>query len=242
MRVNRKEKFIKLLLAVMARTGLIVETFDFEKELLVMMEDRRYADLFYFFETMDDINFTELLNQYREEDLIDTSFTLREVTIRISNEMFYKVSDQILHQFDDNLINLMEMLLRELDLSRGLQQEVATPVMARYRLSNPNGMHTIKSISSIVTDGDVKKAFAGSTGGIIVENATFLVIQDYIDKKLNDFQLFYKFEDKRFVLRMVREIIDFYRRIMDNTNRVEEDERFERLDNVQGYKYKKYIY
>lgn len=93
MKVNRKEKFIQLLLAVMARTGLIVETFDFEKELLVMMEDRRYADLFYFFETMDDINFTELLNQYREEGLIDTTFTLREVTIRISNKMFYNVSD-----------------------------------------------------------------------------------------------------------------------------------------------------
>lgn len=241
MKVNRKEKFIKLLLAVMARTGLIVETFDFEKELLVMMEDRRYADLFYFFETMDDINFTELLNQYREEGLIDTTFTLREVTIRISNKMFYNVSDQILYQFDDNLIKLMEMLLRELDLSRSLQQEVSVPVMARYCLSNPNGMHTIKPVSSIVTDGDVRKAFAGSTGGIIVENATFLVIQDYIDKKLNDFQLFYKFEDKRFVLRLVREIIDFYRRIMNNTNRVEEDERFERLDNIEGYKYKKYV-
>lgn len=242
MKINTKEKFINLLLATMAEMGLLVETYDFQKELLMMMSDRRYDDLFYFFEDMSDLDFTECLDKYSEERLIEVRYSLRAVTISILNGMFYPVADQILEKYDKNIVKQMESMLRELDLSRCLQREVYSQGRVRYLLSNPNGLHHIGVGSSVVTDGNVMKSFERDTGGIIVQEATFLTIQEFDGEVLNSIDLYYKFEDKRFVFKLVKEILTYYKRVIENNIGIcEDDEKFEELDGVSGYKYKKYI-
>lgn len=240
MRINSKEKFITLMLSTMAQMGFMVETYDFEQEMLQMMSDRRYTDLFYFFESLDDLDFADFLEKYYREGLIELNFSIRTVTIRLLNRMFYPVADEELAKYDETTKKLMQNMLRELDLSKDLRDQVGREVKARYYLSNPNGLHDMKSTSSIVTDGSAINEMENETGTIVVQDATFLIIQDMVDSKLKEIKFFYKFEDKHFVYRVIKEVMEFYRSLREKTT-CDSLEHFEKIPGIDGYRYRKYL-
>lgn len=240
MKVNSKEKFIKLLVSTMVRMGYLIESFDFERDLVMMMSIDKYNDLFYFFDDISDFDFTSMLSEMQRDGLIRVSVESNKTKVEILNKLFYTVSDQILSNFDDNLIRLMEEMIRELTLSKNLSEKLPNGVNGIYRLTNPNRVYNVSSSHSIVTDGMVVRIDNEATGACIVQSANFVFLQRFLGGKLSEVQLFHKFEDQRYLFTKLKEILEFYRYLSDSHENKEEFSHFEKIKDINGYRYKKY--
>lgn len=239
MKINSKEKFIKLFVSTMARMGYLIETFDFEKDLLLAMNNRKYEDLFYFFDDVSDLDFSLILLEMQQNGLISISSGIRSVKISVLDKLFYKVSNEILRNYDESIINLMESLIKEIDLSKSLAEVLPDGVQGIYRLTNPNGIYVMDSTHSIVTDGIVVNASEVKSGSVLVQSANFVIMQSYVENKLKGLELSYKFDDKRFILRIAKEIIDLYRTMMSTGDLEQDNKRLEKLNDINGYRYRK---
>ncbi len=242
MKINSKDKFIRLYIAVMAEMGYFVETFDFEKDMIKLMSNRKYEDLFYFFDDISDFDFSDILRNMHDSELIEVSESLRTTKITILDKMYNEEAERLLSKYDIGTINLVTEMIRELDLSKSINNEISSAIESCYRLANPNGVYFMGDTHSIVTDGIVIKIDEEKSGGYLVENATFVVIQNYFNNELKELQLYHKFEDKRRMLSIIKEIIDYQRKIRDAAKKsvllIEEDTNyFEMLEGIKGYRY-----
>jgi len=70
MKINTKRKFITLLVSVMAKKGYMIETFDFEKDLITFLSFDKYSNLFYFFENISDFDFEDILKELQRDGLV----------------------------------------------------------------------------------------------------------------------------------------------------------------------------
>ncbi len=244
MKINTKRKFITLLVSVMAKKGYMIETFDFEKDLITFLSFDKYSNLFYFFENISDFDFEDILKELQRDGLVSVSFDTRKTRIELLHKMFYSVSDEILSSFDDESINLMEELLEEHSLSVSLNSELPNNVQGIYRLTNPNRVYNLNNFHSIITDGVVCNVDTNKTGAYLVQDAIFVFLQSFMDCGLVEMQVFHKFEDRRYIYNKAKEILKFYYYLeMTAKKRAsfdeEEFENFEKLDEVNGYRYKK---
>lgn len=239
MKVNSKEKFIKLLVSTMAKMGYIIETYDFENDLIMMMSIAKYDDLFYFFNDISDFYFTDILLEMNRDGLIKVSSDMNNIKIEIVNKMFYTVSDEILKIFSPELINLMAQMIRELDLSKQMSQSLPENVHGIYRLANPNRIYGIGDNHSIITDGMVVGVNT-TTNACLVQNANYVFLQRFYEDKLAEMQLYYKFDDQRFLLRRIKEILDFYRYLDGQQAKREEFSKYKKLTGINGYRCDRY--
>lgn len=244
MKINTKRKFITLLVSVMAKKGYMIETFDFEKDLITFLFFDKYSDLFYFFEDISDFDFEEILRELQRDGLISVSFDTRKTRIELLHKMFYNVSDEILSTFDKESIKLMEDMLEEYSLSVSLTSELPNNVQGIYRLTNPNRVYNVNKSHSIITDGLVCKVDTDKTGAYLVQDATFVFLQSFMDSRLVEMQVFHKFNDRRYIYNKVKEILKFYYYLKMNAQKrdrfiEEEFQNFEKFDEINGYRYKK---
>lgn len=244
MKINSKRKFITLLVSVMAKKGYMVETFDFEKDLITFLSFGKYDDLFYFFEDVSDFDFGDILRELQRDGLISVSFDTRKTRIELLHKMFYSVSDEILSTFDKESIKLMEDMLEEYSLSVSLTGELPNNVQGIYRLTNPNRVYNLNKSHSIITDGVVCNVDTDKTGAYLVQDATFVFLQSFMDSILVEMQVFHKFEDRRYIYNKVKEILKFYYYLEMNAQKrscfnEEEFQDFEKLVEINGYRYKK---
>lgn len=244
MRINSKDKFIKLFVCVMSKMGCSIETFNFEKELIQMMAIGKYDDLFYFFENISDLDFTEILLEMQRDGLIVVDYYTNGTRIEILNRLFYDVGDHILNKFDNHLVKLMEEMLGDLILSRSLSDSLPKGIEGTCRLCNPNRVYMMNESYSIVTDGLVLKTDKENTGAYIVQDASFVFMQRIFEDKLKEIQVYYKFDNRSFLLNKIREILEFYKRILgsygeDILRQSQDYSYFEPLNEINGYRYKK---
>ncbi len=245
MRIESREDFVRLLLGTMSKISYIIETFDLKRELSLMMEDKRYDNLFYFVSSLDDLDLFDVLVPYRDKGFIELRGDRRKVTIDIRSQLFSPFAKQILEGFDDSLIAQMAQMIRELDIGRNIGLCSYGDITTVFKMVNPNGIYTVERKENIVTDGDVRKAPEIKTGAVVVENASFLSKQIFNRGKLNEFQFYYRFDNKSDIWRLAKHILSY----LDAVERKKKNlpiysgeevlDKFTELDKGLGYRYKR---
>lgn len=240
--IRTKQDFLTLYLIAMHKMGMLVTTCQFQNDLLKMMNLRKYDDLFAFFYNLDDFDFTSELQFFEKKGLISLVPREKEITIRLSHKFCYPVAEQLAEQYDDYLLSLMIQFLRELKLSANLGHFLPYEVDALYCLTNPNAIYTIDGSTSIITDGTVD--LLAKTGTYLVQDADFVVLQKMKEEKLAAFELYYRFEDQKYIFHIVNKIITLYGEInhyvhLLPSEHIELHQDFEEFSHVKGYRYKR---
>lgn len=240
--IRSKQDFISLYLVAMHKMGLLVTTTCFKEDLLKMMSIDKYEDLFSFFYNLDDLDFSSELSSFVAKEWITLIPREEGVTIRLSHSFCFPIAEQLAENYDSYYLSLMIQLLRELKLSSDLRHFIPYDVDTLYRLTNPNAIYTIGASTSIVTDGTVDPL--DKTDTYLVQDASFVVLQRMKEEKLAAFELFYRFEDQRYIFYIVKKIVNLCREVTDymkffQPELIEERKEFEELSHVKGYRYKK---
>lgn len=238
MEIRSKEQFIRLLVGTMAIAGTLVDTFDFNEDIWDIMQDRRFNPLFYFFKNRKDFDFTKELNKYVYEDLLYYSFLEDGIlVIKLGNKMFDGTF--MLKDFDNELIRLMILFLRENSLNQRLTGILPQGVKGKYSLINPNGVFNIGENERIISNGEMEEIRQDS---ILVENASFTVLQELRDKKVVTFNLLYPFEDSNYIFRIMRNVSNMdipigYHEETFRSDLVKEREKFQEIKRARVFKY-----
>lgn len=243
MKIKSKKSFITLWLCSMADTGKLVGTYDFLKELLPVMSDGKYNDLFYFFNNLSDLDFSSELLEYQKRELVSLDFHEEgTTTIRLLHKFSYPVSGELMENFDNLSIHFMGLLQKELDLTRFFEQNLPPGVVGTYKLENPNGIYVMDNDMSIVTDGVVSQ-FGEQENTYLVQDAGFSVVRRYQDEELKEMHLKYPFDDQRYISNLMEKTVNLSKKItgydvMMRSGVVTDRNYFEKLDDAPGYRYK----
>lgn len=241
MKIKSKEDFILLYLLAMSHMGFVVFTCDFKEDLLKMMRDRKYDDLFSFFHSLEDLDFSRKLGDFVQNRWIEVSSYEKGTTIHLLPSFSYSDSTDLTNRFDFPTLSLMMQLLNEMNLNAALTGFISEDVDASYRLANPNTVYTIDDTMSIVTDGEVEPLNKDNT--YLVQNASFVVLQKKRENKLVSFDLFYPFDDQQYIFHIVKKILNLSKDVTEHMKlfppRLEEkNQQFEQLEGINGFRYK----
>lgn len=242
MRITTKEDFIKLYLATAEKDGQIVSTHHFKEELLKMMYDRKYEDLFTFFNSIEDLNFERELIIFEKEGYLKWQKKEEKITIHLSHTFQYSIACRILNQYDDHLIILMSQLLQELNLSSNLTNYFPDKVSSTYRLTNPNTIYQINENMRIITDGNVNPI--APKNFYLVQDANFVVLQTFVEGQVSELNLSYSFDNPGYIFSIIQNILDLDKEItthmkMVHPEIIEARKNFVELEEVKGYRYRR---
>ncbi|MCM1052376.1 MAG: hypothetical protein NC483_00140 [Ruminococcus sp.] len=204
MEIRSKSQFIYLLIGAMTMTGDIVDNFDFEKDIFKVIDDRRFNDLFYFFRRRDDLDFTKELQELVAKDFIYCWVQEdNRIVIKLNNVMFQCEALKILKEYDEQIIQLMVLFLKEKSLSWSLSGALKEGTLCKHSLVNPNGVFRIDNDMRIISNGVMKEI---DDGLVLVENASFTVIERLKNGIVCSFELLHPFDNGRYIHRIAKNI------------------------------------
>lgn len=207
MKIKSSNDFINLFIITLAKEGYIISTYNFNKELLEFLTDRKYANLFSFFQELSDFNFNNILNLMEEEGLIE--LTPREddnITIKICNKFLYPIAERLLSEYDESLYLNMKDLIKDINLTQKFQGKLPKGATGTYKRGNPNNLYTISSDSRIITDGDLEEL---TDNKFLVQNASFTITETIKEDKVIRMDIILPFENDRYMDSVIDQVLNY---------------------------------
>lgn len=208
MAINTMEEFLDLYLATRVDCGHLIFTGKYPDDFFAWISNKKYAELFSFFHSKEDLDFISYLKSHYEEasDIEIIHRDSGEDTIHFRPSFCYPIATTILGRFDNFLYNQMKDLIfdmeRTKELNRKLQYYDADGV---YQVANPNGFYHLTPGERLYVDGSVS-CLGDDT--YLVEDSLFSVLESFDNERLKKVNVccFYK-QNKDYVDRIVDRLV-----------------------------------
>ena len=110
MKIKSQSEFIDLFLVALAESGFLISSFQFPDDFISIMSDRKYSDIFSFFQNLSDLDFVPRLEELSHEGYIyfkqqDNKTGVIDVRKLISHPHF----SSMMHFTQDSICKMQEM-------------------------------------------------------------------------------------------------------------------------------------
>ena len=213
MKIQSQSEFINSFLVALAESGFLISSFQLPDDFISIMSDRKYSELFSFFQNSSDLDFVPRLKELSHEGYIyfkqqDNKTGVIDVRRLISHPNF----SSMMH-FNQDSICKMQELIEEVntthELNDMLKKEGATGI---YRKDNSNGIYSLNEDDKIFTNGNIVEMMPNT---YMVENSSFCIVESFKDQRLQHMQVTYPFEFEYYMKNVITSVLEL--------NRVQED-------------------
>lgn len=213
MKIKSQSDFINLFLVALAESGFLISSFQFPDDFISIMSDRKYSELFSFFQNLSDLDFVPRLEELSHEGYIyfkqqDNKTGVIDVRKLISHPHF----SSMMHFTQDSICKMQE-LIEEVNSTRELNDMLKREgITGTYRKDNSNGIYSLNEDDKIFTNGNIVEMMPNT---YMVENSSFCIVGSFKDQRLQHMQVTYPFEFEYYMKNVITNILEL--------NKVQED-------------------
>lgn len=212
MKIQSQSEFINLFLVALAESGFLISSFQLPDDFISIMSDRKYSELFSFFQNSSDLDFVPRLKELSYEGYIYFKQDNKTGVINVRRLISHPNFSSMMHFHQDSICKMQELIEEVItthELNDMLKKEGATGI---YRKDNSNGIYSLNEEDKIFTNGNIVEMMPNT---YMVENSSFCIVESFKDQRLQYMQVTYPFEFEYYMKNVITSILEL--------NRVQED-------------------